>query len=203
MVDYRRAFLSYGHEDADLARTLAVALRNRGVQIWLDEWELRCDLDESTLLESLRGALARAEALIDLRTPATSTRTKAHYGGRPIPRQALIESHVFAKEQYLAYEAHIWTTITRPHVSSFKVIEIRLREEHSARASMILERGVICRPWSGSTYRVRIKAGDRVPNGYIALAPFVTIRPAAYENCIPYVLAELSTTAHDESGECQ
>lgn len=147
--------------------------------------------------------MGQAEALVMLETRTSSIRAKVDTGGRPIPQQALAESGAFAKMKYLAYEAHIWTTIARPVVSSFKVIAINLREQHSQPSSVILERGVVCRPWTGTTIRVHIKDGDPVPNGYVVLAPFAWITADTYEKCIPYLLAELSNTADGQSGEYQ
>jgi hypothetical protein len=34
-------FISYAHEDADLARELAQALRRRKCRVWIDEGEMR------------------------------------------------------------------------------------------------------------------------------------------------------------------
>ncbi|HXU82665.1 MAG TPA: toll/interleukin-1 receptor domain-containing protein [Polyangia bacterium] len=40
-IDAGHLFLSHNHQDKEFVRQLAVDLRDRGVKVWLDEWQLR------------------------------------------------------------------------------------------------------------------------------------------------------------------
>jgi len=56
-------FLSYSHEDKDVARALANALRSRGCRVWVDEGEMR---GGDHLLERISGAIDEMDFLVAL-----------------------------------------------------------------------------------------------------------------------------------------
>ena len=43
MVATHDVFLSYAEADADVVHDLARRLRDRGLRVWLDAWEIRLD----------------------------------------------------------------------------------------------------------------------------------------------------------------
>jgi hypothetical protein len=51
-------FLSYSHEDRDIARGLAIELEKRGAAVWIDEGELRIG---DSLVERIAGAITEVE----------------------------------------------------------------------------------------------------------------------------------------------
>src|SRR5262245_20392755 len=62
------AFLSHATADAELARRLAVDLRNRGVDVWYAEWELR---PGDSLVRRIEDGIDRATHFLVLLTPAS------------------------------------------------------------------------------------------------------------------------------------
>jgi hypothetical protein len=63
----RRVFISYAHEDATTARSVARALGDEGFNVWLGEWHLEPGSD---LQEGIRRAIQSSDAAVVLLSPA-------------------------------------------------------------------------------------------------------------------------------------
>ncbi|MEV4429728.1 SAV_2336 N-terminal domain-related protein [Streptomyces sp. R-07] len=63
-------FVSYAHEDGQWAVTLAEDLRRRGLEVWLDRWELSPGQDVAA---GLRDGLAKADAMVAVVSPGWLT----------------------------------------------------------------------------------------------------------------------------------
>jgi hypothetical protein len=61
-------FISYAHEDADLARALALALRRRRCRVWIDEGEMRVG---DSLIERIATAIREVEFVVALVSDAS------------------------------------------------------------------------------------------------------------------------------------
>jgi hypothetical protein len=61
-------FISYAHEDADLARALAQALRRRECRVWIDEGEMRIG---DSLIERIATAIREVEFVVALVSDAS------------------------------------------------------------------------------------------------------------------------------------
>ncbi|HKI05727.1 MAG TPA: toll/interleukin-1 receptor domain-containing protein [Thermoanaerobaculia bacterium] len=59
-------FLSYSHEDRAWAKTFADALKEQGLALWFDEWELK---PGDKLADAMEKALRESQALIFLLGP--------------------------------------------------------------------------------------------------------------------------------------
>jgi TIR domain-containing protein len=60
-------FLSYSHEDVDWARAFAEALKEQGVALWFDEWEIK---PGNKATEAMERALRESQALVFLVGPS-------------------------------------------------------------------------------------------------------------------------------------
>ena len=58
---YRKLFVSYVHEDSTLARCLCGRLREAGVRVWFDEWDLGRDMEGEQIWEFLQEGLATTQ----------------------------------------------------------------------------------------------------------------------------------------------
>lgn len=58
-----KIFLSYDHEDQEWARGFAEALRDSGVSVWLDQWELK---PGDKIREALEQALLGSDTVVFL-----------------------------------------------------------------------------------------------------------------------------------------
>jgi hypothetical protein len=67
-VDEIGVFLSYSHEDAELATEVAGRLRASGLLIWIDQMEMRAG---DSLIEKIATAIREMEFLVALVTPAS------------------------------------------------------------------------------------------------------------------------------------
>ena len=54
-----KVFISYSHDDADWVRTFAEALREQGVDVWLDVWQVHAG---DSLCEALEAGLRGGDA---------------------------------------------------------------------------------------------------------------------------------------------
>lgn len=61
-----RVFLSYSRRDADWARSFAEALKQRGVSVWFDEFDVK---PGEPLREALESALRNSDVLVALLDP--------------------------------------------------------------------------------------------------------------------------------------
>jgi hypothetical protein len=73
-MKYDRVFISYAHEDAEIARRLAHDLVNSAIPVWFDEWELEKHLEGKKLYQALRLAAHRCHAGLFLRTKTYNQR---------------------------------------------------------------------------------------------------------------------------------
>jgi TIR domain len=67
-VESPSVFLSHAHEDNSLARQLAAGLTQRGVQVWVDECELRIG---DSIIERVSEAIAEGDFLLAIISPAS------------------------------------------------------------------------------------------------------------------------------------
>lgn len=64
--DKRQVFLSYAFADREVARTMAEKLRQHGLKVWFDEYELKV---ADSLAEKIRDAISSSDYLIVLLSP--------------------------------------------------------------------------------------------------------------------------------------
>lgn len=64
-----RVFISYTRSDADWARSFAEALKQRGVRVWLDQWEIPAGVP---FREALEAGLRESEVFVALIDPGFS-----------------------------------------------------------------------------------------------------------------------------------
>ena len=88
-----KVFLSYAPDDQDLARDLAIRLREQGYDVWFDEWQI---LPGDNFFKKMGLALEESDAMIVLVSPA-AMKTKSvreeinfalgsqRYAGRLVP----------------------------------------------------------------------------------------------------------------------
>lgn len=62
-MESRRVFLSYSRRDADWARSFATALKERGVSVWFDEFDVQ---PGESLRDALESALRNSDVLVPL-----------------------------------------------------------------------------------------------------------------------------------------
>jgi len=67
-MDKPRVFISYSHADSDWARSFAEALKNRGLRVWFDQFEIP---PGETLQDAAGDALRDSEVFVTLVQPET------------------------------------------------------------------------------------------------------------------------------------
>lgn len=70
-TDNPQIFISYGKDDADWARSLAEALNQRGVRVWLDQFQIAAG---ASVRDALEAGLRESDVYVALVDPESSQR---------------------------------------------------------------------------------------------------------------------------------
>jgi hypothetical protein len=78
-----KVFLSYSHKDMETAERIALSLKNRGIDIWYDEWNLSVG---SSILKEIHDGIRHADFLILFlsKNAIESPRVKEEYEARKV-----------------------------------------------------------------------------------------------------------------------
>ncbi len=66
-----KVFISYPHDDADWVRQFAEALREQGVEVWLDAWQVHAG---DSFREALEAGLRGSDAIVAILSAANARR---------------------------------------------------------------------------------------------------------------------------------
>jgi hypothetical protein len=197
VTPYRRTFISYAHEDQQVARQLATALTRHGVSVWFDEWEIDRIVEGQAVFESVRLALSQCDAIVSLATPTYSDRVTVQTD-HPIPYHIPMQAGGWPRSKYLAYEASIWSADLRRNSGNFTAITLRLGAPNKGITAPTITRGIKYRgdvPARDTTpaysYFVYAGDGDEAPKGYRDVGRLVEISTASHDFDVRLVLAEL------------
>ncbi len=108
MEGFLRTMVSYAHEDAELSLRVARALRDHGVPVWFDRWELPADLPEDEVTPALDEALARMDALVVLETRVARSRRAQQVPGYTLGHAMAPPAGPLNDAPFLGHEQFAW-----------------------------------------------------------------------------------------------
>lgn len=193
---YRGTFLSYVHEDVPLARPLARLLRDEGVPVWYDEWQLHEDLRGEALYRALRVAVARADAMVILDTENHRGRSAQKVPGATLAHSMAPPEVPLNDAPILAAESSYWWRYRSLARMEFKWVWVEVAAGREARVSR--RRGILTE--QGRSYgvetRLRIPADwgeftSRVAPSATLIGEQVEVTAPNPASAVPLLLREL------------
>lgn len=64
-----KVYISYAHDDSEWVHKFAAALREHGVQVWLDDWAIR---PGDSIAEAIEDGLRSSDVIVSILTPANA-----------------------------------------------------------------------------------------------------------------------------------